>query len=127
MIVEQERVERERNKLIEERKFLRQVIQSGEKYERLVNNSDFNGYVKDVQVRIDAHDANIKGYIGQMSSCASPFKRMRLADLIQQHQIRKEECETLIQFPESTRSAKEEALQRLETIDKLEKEINHVR
>ena len=125
MIVEQDRVTHQKETLTQERKFLEQVIRSAEIYERLSSNSDFKQYVKDVEDRIKAHDTNINGYVASLASVSSPFKRMRLMETIANHQIRKEECQTLISFPETTKRSKEEALTRLEEIDHTLKEINH--
>lgn len=125
MIVEQDRIKQERTALTEERKFLGQVIKSAEIYERLSSNNDFQQYVKDVEDRIKAHETNVQSCVSSMTSTPNPMKRMRLADAILLHNTRKEECQALIGFPETTRRSKDEALTRLDQIDRQLKEMNH--
>lgn len=126
MLVEQDRIVEQKRSWAEEVKFLKEVIARAEGYERLLLNKDFQNYVQDVKDRIAAHEANIQSLLRQITSASSPFKRLRLSDVIQQHQIRKEECEALVGFPETTKNAKEESMQRLDEINKLEKEIPNV-
>lgn len=106
--------------------FLQSIIVASARYERLLANKDFQDVLSDLQNVVKVHEEEIAGYLKAYSFTTSFFKKMRLAEVLGQHQMRKTQIEEAISYPnvivEKARQAREE----LSTLKAQEKEITHV-
>lgn len=123
MITEEARQTQEKDQRDENIKWLKQIIDAAARYERLMSNKDFQDYLSDRQKIIQLHEGEIQGYLQMIAAAPSIFKRMRLMEVITQHQIRKECVEESILYPHQIIQKAREAREELKTIR--EKENHH--
>lgn len=107
--------------------FLVEVLQKSEKYERLMQDSDFKDVLKDIQQTIDAHDGEIKSCLAQMSEY-TPKLEQDAFHAIRVHQILKEQAQHAMKRPEEILALAKNARTRLpelqEQLSKLKEQIN---
>ncbi len=132
MIVEQDRVKEEKEKMEKEKRFLKYVAAKADVYERLMSNKDYLESRQDIRDRISAHQRNVESYTSILGvpnddeSVEHPLlRKLRLTELIAYHQIQKSLCEEFINMPERVKASKQEAIEKLNEIEKLEKETNN--
>ena len=130
MIAEQDRVKEAREDFKKEREFCKNVILKSEVYERLGASRDHSEFLDDIRAAVEAHKKNISVYVKALGiptlegETEHPvFRRLRIAELIAHHQTKVDALEEVLSLGERTASAKEQAMIRLNDIDKEEKEM----
>lgn len=106
--------------------FLTDIITASSRYERLLANSDFIAVMNDLQNVVKNHDDEIQGYLQAYSLTSSFFKKMRLAEVLGQHQLRKSQILDAINYPKMIVEKAKEARESLAKLKEQEKETNHV-
>lgn len=106
--------------------FLTDIVNASARYERLLANKDFQDILTDLKNLIDLHENEIKGYLKAYSLTSSFFKKMRLAEVLGQHQLRKDQIEEAVNYPKLIVDKAVEAREELAKLKDQEKEINHV-
>lgn len=101
MITEEQKQLQDNEKTEARKYFLKQVIKASSKYERLMSNSDFLAMLKDLQGIVDTHRAEIDGYTSAYASASSIFRKMRIMEVISQHEIRRQQIQEAINYPQS--------------------------
>lgn len=76
-----------------------EVLQKSEKYERLMQDSDFTDILKDIQQTIDLHDTEIKFCLEKMSEY-TPKLEQDAFHSIRVHQILKEQAAHAMRRPQ---------------------------
>lgn len=101
-MITEEQKQLQQNEKVEARKdFLKQVIKAAAKYERLMSNSDFLAMLTDLQRIVDTHSAEINGYISAYAGSSSIFRKMRIMEVVSQHEIRRQQIQEAINYPQS--------------------------
>ena len=119
--------ERAKAKREEHKLFLEQIITASARYERLLVNKDFQDIMADLKNVVDMHEKEIKVYLQSYSLSSSFFKKMRLAEVMGQHQMKKEQIEEAINYPKMIVAKAAEAREVLAKIKEQElKENNNV-
>lgn len=116
-----------KQKLIESKKgFLSDIINAAARYERLLANKDFQDVLADLRNVVSLHEDEIKGYLKAYSMTSSFFKKMRLAEVLGQHQLKKDQIEEAVNYPQLLVQKAVEAREELAVLKDQEKELNHV-
>lgn len=119
-------LEEKKQRIVEEKKkFLKEIIDASARYERLLANSDFINVLSDLKNLCKLHEDEIQGYLKAYSMSTSFFKRMRLMEVLGQHQLRKEQIENAINYPAMIVSKANEAREDLAKISEQERENHH--
>lgn len=118
----------EQKKQLKESKiaFLTSIIDASARYERLLVNKDFQDVIDDLKNIVNLHDNEIKGYLRVYSLTSSFFKKMRLAEVLGQHQLKKDQIEEALNYPKLIVQKAVEAREELAVLKAQEKELNHV-
>ena len=122
MITEENKAEKAKSQLEEEIDYLKQIIEASSRYERLLSNSDFNGILADLKKVAQFHKEEIDNYLKMFSLSTSFFKRMRLTEVMSQHQTKMDIIIEAIMYPEKIVSKAIEARERIAKIKEQEKE-----
>lgn len=131
MEVEQDRIARLREELRKERQFRYDVIKKAEVYERLKSNRDFNEFLQDIRHRVEAHKTCVDTYAAALGQPVDEkneqehplLRRLRCADLIAFHEAQKAVCADIAGMVDTVTSMKEDAMNRLNEIERQEKEL----
>lgn len=107
--------------------YLAEVLQKSEKYERLMQDSDFKEVLKDIQQTIDAHDGEIKSCLAQMSEYTVKLEQDAF-HAIRIHQVLKEQAQRAMNRPseilELAKNARTKLPELREQLSKLKEQIN---
>lgn len=122
MITESARIQGEEEQREERKQFLKQVIDSSGRYERLLVNKDFQDLLKDLRGVMGIHDREITRLVADMLASDSPFKRFRLESVLMKHQSRKEQLAEAVGYPDRLLH---EARQAREEMSKIHEEEKH--
>jgi hypothetical protein len=123
MIVEEERVAVERKSLKQEREFLGQQIRIGDRYERLLSNSDFKDMLQDLEDTLKIHQSQLEVLDIDLLEANSPFKINRISMVRKIHLERMLQLKQALRRPAQIVAMAEEAKNRLDTLTKREKEL----
>jgi hypothetical protein len=116
-----------KQKLIESKqKFLTDIILAAARYERLLVNKDFQDLLLDLSNLVKLHDDEIKGYLATYSISSSLFKKMRIAEIMGQHQLRRDQIQEGINYPQMLVGKAREAREELAKLKEQEKENTNV-
>lgn len=96
----EDRQARETNEREAKKKFLKQIITSAAKYERLMVNDDFKEVLSDLENVMKHHETEVKGFISVLAESTSIFKRMRIMEAVTQHQIRLDHLKEAVTYPQ---------------------------
>lgn len=110
----------------QEIKFLTEIVEASARFERLLANSDFVKVLEDLKRVAQTHDEEIQGYLKAYSFSTSFFKKMRLAEVLGQHQMRKDAILEAISYPSLIVEKAREAREKLAQLKSQEKELSHV-
>jgi len=124
MITEEARNQVLKNQREKRMEWLKQVISASSRYERLISNSDFISYLKDLKKVADIHKEQIDIYVKILVAEDSIFKRMRTESVIMKHQIRREQIEELVNYPQKLIQEANEAREELSTLKAQEESTN---
>lgn len=80
-------------------KYWTEVLQKAEKYERLMQETDFKEVLQDIQGTVDAHDGEIKSCLDNMSQY-TPKLEADAWHSIRVHQILKEQAQRAMKRPQ---------------------------
>lgn len=118
----------ERKKELQQQKtkFLEEVISAASRYERLIVNKDFLDVLEDLKKLVDLHKAEINGYLTAYSLSSSFFKKMRLAEVMSQHQLRMQQIQDAINYPQTLVQKAIEAREELVKLKTIERENSNV-
>ena len=114
MITEQQKEKEAREKLENGIRICEEAMAKSEKYERLKDNKDWQGFLGDLRVLTDLHDREIKmgesmildapntGYVKHDGFGNEKYvsSRQDWIDFIMRHQIQKTECSNWIKEPD---------------------------
>jgi hypothetical protein len=116
-------VQDKKKELIEnKKKFLIDIIAASARYERLLSNKDFIDIMKDLTNVVSMHDNEIKGYLSVYSMSSSFFKKMRLAEVMSQHQLKRDQIQEAINYPQNIVQQASIAREELDKLKQQEKE-----
>lgn len=119
--------EDKRKTLVENKiQFLREIITASARYERLNANQDFIDILNDLKNIVAMHKAEIEGYLTAYSLTSSFFKKMRLAEVMGQHQMRMQQIQEAISYPASIIQKAVDARTEIAKLIELQKEIANV-
>lgn len=118
----------ERKKELQQQKikFLEEVISAASRYERLIVNKDFLDVLEDLKKLVDLHKSEINGYLTAYSLSSSFFKKMRLAEVMSQHQLRMQQIQDAINYPQTLVQKAIEAREELVKLKTIERENSNV-
>lgn len=92
--------ERKKNYMDEKAKFLEEIITAAARYERLLALKDFQDLLVDLGKLVALHKSEINSYLEAYSLASSFFKKMRLAEVMAQHQIRMQQIQEAVNYPQ---------------------------
>lgn len=124
MILEEERIATEKERFKKQREFLEQQIKAGERYERLLSNSDFRAMLKDIEDALVIHEINLKGLDIELREGNSPFKINRIAMVRKAHLERMDQMREALQRPEALVEMAKQAREKLSEIKEQERELH---
>lgn len=107
-------------------KFLEDVVAAAGRYERLLVNQDFIDMLADLKKISDLHESEIRGYLAAYSMSSSFFKKMRLAEVLGQHQLRKSQIDEAMSYPATLVQKAVEAREEIAKLKALDKETTNV-
>jgi len=118
----------DRKKVIldEKKQFLEDIIKAAARYERLLTNKDFQDVLSDLRTIADLHDKEVKVYLTMYTSASSFFKKIRFAEVMSQHQSKKETIEEAVNYPSLIVQKAEIAREELAKLKIQEKENENV-
>ncbi len=123
MILEEERLASQKHDFKREREFLKQQIRVGERYERLLSNSDFKDMLRDLEDTLKIHQSQLDLLDVDLQESNSPFKMNRISLVRKLHIERMLQIRLAIRRPQQLVSMADDAKKRLDEISTLEKEI----
>lgn len=117
----------EKRKLLrdEKIKFLQEIISAAARYERLLAVQDFQDILTDLKKLVELHETEIRGYLAAYSMSSSFFKKMRLAEVLGQHQLKKTQIEDAINYPQQLVDKASEAREEIAKLKALDKETSN--
>lgn len=121
MITEEARQTTWWEELQRRKKYLREIVDASARYERLLSQKDFQDVLMDMKRLSDIHGQQIDGWMKEKLNSDSPFKRMRLESVILKHQIRKEQIDEAMSYPQHI---VQEANQAREELTRIKEEEN---
>jgi hypothetical protein len=109
-------------------KYWTEVLQKAEKYERLMQDTDFKEVLQDIQGTVDAHDGEIKSCLDNMSQY-NPKLEADAWHSIRVHQILKEQAQRAMKRPsevvELAKKARTELPELTKQLSQLKETISH--
>lgn len=120
-------VEDKKKQLREDKaKFLQEIVAAAGRYERLLVNQDFVDMLEDLKKVAELHEKEVRGYLAAYSLSTSFFKKMRLAEVMGQHQLRQSQIEEAISYPATLVQKAVEAREEIAKLKALDKETTNV-
>lgn len=123
-----DQLEKRHQQLQNELRYHTEVLQKSEKYERLIENEDWQDVIKEIKFVVDIHDREIKQALESLAEL-SPHDRVNANDVMLIHQIRKEQIEEALKEPERILDLAKKARERIpevkEAIRQLQEELTH--
>lgn len=107
-------------------KFLEDVVAAAGRYERLLVNQDFIDMLADLKKISDLHESEIRAYLAAYSMSSSFFKKMRLAEVLGQHQLQKSQIDEAMSYPATLVQKAIEAREEIAKLKALDKETTNV-
>jgi len=117
---------KKQEQLAVKRAYQEEIIKASARYERLLANKDFQDVLTDLKNLVKLHQDEILGFLRVYSLTSSFFKKMRLVEVMSQHQIRKEQIEEAINYPSLIVQNAEIAREDLAKLKEQEKENSNV-
>jgi hypothetical protein len=109
-------------------KYWTEVLQKSEKYERLMQDSDFKDVLKDIEQTVAAHENEIKMCLDGMSEY-TPKLEVDVWHSIRVHQILKEQAQWAMKRPQETIELAKQAREKIPALKKqlmeLKETISH--
>ena len=140
MITEKDKVSQQKEKLENGIRLCEEAISKAEKYERLKDNKDWQGYLEDLKVLVTLHEREIKVGVSMLLEAPTTghvkrdnfdkdvyvSSREDWTNFISHHEIQKEECENWIKEPDRVILLASMAREKLPMLKEKLSEINHV-
>lgn len=123
MITEDSRKKKKLENIDAELKYLKQVVDTAPRYERLIENDDFKAVLEDLKNVVASHDYEIQRTMALLGTAPSFFKQMRIATILTAHQIQKDQVLTAIARPERIVFLAAQAREKIAILKKQRQEV----
>ena len=124
MITEEAKQNQHKTVLEEKKQFLKEIVDAAARYERLMVNKDFLDVLADMENVAKLHAEEVQGFLKAYSLSTSFFKKMRLAEVMGQHQMRQEQIIEAVNYPKLMVEKAKEARELLSKIREQELKEN---
>src|SRR5271165_127344 len=139
MITERDKEKSQKDQLESRISLFEEAVLKAEKYERLQDNKDWQGYLADLEVLMDKHELEIKsgislvldapntGYV-KMENLKQVYvsSKQDWIDFVERHEIQKQELLNWIREPDRILKIAAAARERIPDLKKQLKELTHV-